>query len=72
MTRCWCGLRAAWFVVVFFFAVVRSGELTMPSRVSFDPAIHLTPLDVAVNWPAYQADCFQVRPVPSWGAAVCW
>ncbi len=32
-----------------FFAFMRSGELTVPSGVAFDPGVHLTPLDVAVQ-----------------------
>lgn len=32
-----------------FFAFMRSGELTIPEGVQFDPARHLTPLDVAVD-----------------------
>lgn len=31
---------------------MRSGELTVPAGASFDPTIHLTPLDVAVDSPS--------------------
>ncbi len=32
-----------------FFAFMRSGELTVPAGVPFDPEVHLTPMDVAVD-----------------------
>lgn len=32
-----------------FFAFMRSGELTLPGGTAFDPAKHITPLDVAVD-----------------------
>ena len=32
-----------------FFAFLRSGEMTSPSVNSFDPAWHLTPMDIAVD-----------------------
>ena len=34
-----------------FFAFLRSGEMTSPSGVTFDPDWHLTPMDVAVDSP---------------------
>lgn len=32
-----------------FFGCLRSGELTVPSRAAFDPSIHLTAMDIAVD-----------------------
>ena len=32
-----------------YFAFMRSGELTVPGGVTFDPAIHLTPTDITVD-----------------------
>jgi hypothetical protein len=34
---------------VGFFALMRSGELTVPGGVTFDPSRHLTPRDVAID-----------------------
>ncbi len=32
-----------------FFAFLRSGEFTVPNLSSFDPSLHLTPLDIATD-----------------------
>lgn len=32
-----------------FFAFMRSGELTLPPGTAFDPSIHLSPSDIAVD-----------------------
>ena len=32
-----------------FFAFLRSGEMTSPSRVKFDPDWHVTPMDIVVD-----------------------